>query len=99
MTSSTKLSMVVPSSTIPMSLPSIIDLKDIVPEESPDSIRDIVRMRRRLIRPVPLCTGAESFLRGAEELVRMKSPLDALESTSDLTASHILGTSCHSSII
>lgn len=99
MTSSTSLSKEVPSFTVPISSPFIIDFKEMDPVESPDSIRDIVRMRRRLMRPVPLCTGAESFLKGVEEPVRMKSPLDALASTSDLTASHILGTSCHSSIM
>ncbi len=74
----------------------IISANETSPVESPDSYKDIVRIRKCLIRPVPLCTGRTSL--GTEDPVSMNCPLIDLRSTSDLTASHIAGTSCHSSI-
>jgi len=66
------------------------------PVELPDSWRLIVLMRIVPMRPAPLCIiSAEST---AEEPVRMNSPEAFSRSTSRLTASHMPGTNCHSSM-
>lgn len=74
---------------------SNIDLRLTEPSEFPDSKRDIVRIRTFPMRPAPLCI---PFLTGVEDPVRMNCPRLPRASTSLLTASQIVGTSCHSSM-
>ena len=70
--------------------------KETFPQESPDSYRDIGRIRSLAIRPAPLCR--MPLWLGVAEPVRMNCPFSATWSTLYRTASQMEGTSCHSSI-
>ena len=86
---------------------SNISLRDTVPEESPDSNSDIVRMRTVVIRPIPLWNGVAPGVStgsplttsgGVDDPHRMNWPLAVVPSQALRTPSHIAGTVCHSSI-
>jgi len=69
------------------------------PFDSPDSNNDIGRIVSQAKRPVPECSlSSSASLSGTAEPVKMNCPILRRWSTVYLTASHNLGTVCHSSI-
>ena len=82
--------------TTPMSFPSQTSLTDTAHAESPLSCKDIGCMAREAMRPVPECM--TPFRCGVADPVRINRPLLSCSSDLYLTASHIAGTSCHSSM-
>ena len=66
------------------------------PFDSPDSNRDIGRIRSFANRPTPECIMSE-VCGGTLLPVRMNCPILSEWSTSNLTASQIAGATCHSS--
>ena len=70
--------------------------RETAPDDSPDSYRDIVRISIKDILPVPVCI--IPLFAGVDDPVRMNRPFSGDLSTSFQTASHMDGTSCHSSI-
>ncbi len=80
-------------------LPSKSPLRETEPSESPDSKRDMVRISRRPMRPVPLWSfSLSSSFEIENDPHRMNLPLPVARSTSNLTSSQSAGTFCHSSM-
>ena len=69
---------------------------DTAPVDSPRSHSVMVLMSTRAMRPAPLCVTAS--LAGVDEPVRMNSPRSPAASIARRAASHVEGTSCHSSM-
>lgn len=69
---------------------------DTAPVDSPRSHSVMVLMSTRAMRPAPLCVTAS--LAGVDEPVRMNRPRSPAVSIARRAASHVEGTSCHSSM-